>query len=122
MSGIPFGKKTAIKPITTGYIYRATLTSGSEGQDRKNFDVDVTAAGISNIDKCDVTFDGGALFMPSSLLVGGEQLRFTDDSTVDATSSMTARLTSTTNLRISCTFSTSTQSTITGRYSIKEYI
>lgn len=102
-----------VKSIQTGYVDSTSPTTGT-GEDNRH--VNVTISAVSSMAKCVVTFDGsGATNSNSS---GG----YSAPGTSSDVMVVTARLTSTTNLRLG-TKSVAAQNAggIAGRWTVVEY-
>jgi hypothetical protein len=97
-----------VKSIQTGFVRVTPLTAGT-GEDVNFINVTISAVTAA---KCTVQFDGAADLGGAGYLSGASDLSFVP----------TARLTSSTNLRIAMRSGTSgTTYTISGRWTVVEY-
>lgn len=103
--------------VQTGYVDTTTITTGGTGENASY--IDVTISAVSNIAKCSVRFDGGGTTStPPNIF----QTYAKSGATVSFM--CTARLTSTTNLRISSPASTTSSNfttQISGRWTVEEF-
>lgn len=101
--------------VQTGYVAAVALSTGS-GEDLRYTDVPVTAVSDWQT-RCDVRFDGGAITGSSGIEA------FSRDGISAGVDAMvcTVRLTSATNLRISCPQDTPTATRIYGRWTVLDY-
>jgi len=102
-----------IKSIQTGFVDSASGSAGTSMTEDWIY-VDVAISAVADIAKCDVSIDGGGAVSGSPIAINIAM------SKTATTHEITARLTSTTNLRVSMATS-GTHHRISGRWKIVEH-
>lgn len=101
---------SVVASLQTGYVGTNTVST-STGEDLRF--VDVTISAVSNVNKCFINFMG------VSAQGGAASGNYYPPSGANGTAAITARLTSTTNLRLSCAVA---MTGISGRWLVLEYV
>jgi hypothetical protein len=104
-----------IKSVQTGYVSTSTI-SASTSEDENYVDVTITA--VADYQKCLCIFQGGMAGSTGGVS-DGQAMAKGDTS---YSHEVTARLTSTTNLRLSSTMVVNTNKYLAGRWYVVEYV
>lgn len=122
MSTISQFAGSGVKQIITGFVNDVAPTNGSAGTGEDYFYYDITHGGTVNTSKCTVTFTGSSGY-PNYGAVYSYGL---SNSNFYTRRIVSARLTSTTNLRLAAQFDQGVGNSLTyfyfiGRFTIVEY-